>query len=54
MNRDKEGLDLNRNFPVGWRQEYQQVGAGPYPTSEPEVRAVVDFIVKHPEHRRAA
>ena len=48
LNRDKQGLDLNRNFPSGWRQEFQQVGAGPYPTSEPEVRAIVDFIVKHP------
>jgi len=43
-----QGLDLNRNFPAGWRQEYEQLGAGPYPTSEPEVRAVVDFIVRHP------
>lgn len=43
----KEGLDLNRNFPAHWRQEYEQPGAGPYPTSEPEVRAIVDFIVKH-------
>ena len=48
LNRDKQGLDLNRNFPAGWRQEFQQVGAGPYPASEPEVRAVVDFIVRHP------
>ena len=47
-NADREGLDLNRNFPTGWRQEFEQVGAGPYPTSEPEVRAMVDFIVKHP------
>ncbi len=47
-NKDREGLDLNRNFPAGWRQEGQQVGAGPYPTSEPEVRAMVDFIVQHP------
>jgi murein tripeptide amidase MpaA len=47
-NRDKEGLDLNRNFPSLWRQEHEQVGAGPYPTSEPEVRAMVDFIVQHP------
>ncbi|PJF26310.1 MAG: carboxypeptidase, partial [Phototrophicales bacterium] len=44
----KEGLDLNRNFPSHWRQEYDQSGAGPYPTSEPEVRAVVDFIARHP------
>ena len=48
VNRDREGLDLNRNFPSGWRQEYQQLGAGPYPVSEPETRAVVDYIVKHP------
>jgi murein tripeptide amidase MpaA len=48
VNPDVEGLDLNRNFPTQWRQEYEQVGAGPYPTSEPEVRAMVDFIVKHP------
>jgi murein tripeptide amidase MpaA len=48
VNRHKEGLDLNRNFPSGWRQEFEQFGAGPFPTSEPEVRAVVDFIVKHP------
>lgn len=47
-NKDPEGLDLNRNFPSQWRQEFQQVGAGPYPTSEPEVRAMVDFIVGHP------
>jgi murein tripeptide amidase MpaA len=47
-NRDREGLDLNRNFPAYWRQEHEQLGAGPYPTSEPEVRAMVDFIVKHP------
>lgn len=43
----KEGLDLNRNFPAAWRQEFEQSGAGPYPVSEPEVRAVVDFVAKH-------
>jgi murein tripeptide amidase MpaA len=48
VNRDREGLDLNRNFPAYWRQEFEQMGAGPYPTSEPEVRAMVDFVVKHP------
>ena len=43
----KEGLDLNRNFPIAWRTESEQHGAGPYPTSEPEVRNLIDFIVKH-------
>lgn len=45
--RVKEGLDLNRNFPAHWRQEHEQKGAGPFPTSEPEVRAVVQFIAAH-------
>jgi murein tripeptide amidase MpaA len=47
-NPDREGLDLNRNFPAYWRQEFEQTGAGPYPTSEPEVRAMVHFITGHP------
>jgi murein tripeptide amidase MpaA len=44
----KEQLDLNRNFPADWRQEYEQFGAGPFPASEPEVHAVVSFIAAHP------
>ena len=44
-----EGLDINRNFPMEWRPEAEQFGAGPYPTSEPEIRAVVQFITDHPE-----
>ncbi|MCU0869891.1 MAG: M14 family metallopeptidase [Burkholderiales bacterium] len=44
----REQLDLNRNFPSHWRQEHEQFGAGPYPASEPEVRAVVDFVAAHP------
>jgi murein tripeptide amidase MpaA len=43
----KEQLDLNRNFPAGWRQEHEQYGAGPFPTSEPEVRAAVAFVATH-------
>lgn len=43
----KERLDLNRNFPEHWRQEHEQRGAGPYPTSEPEARALVNFIADH-------
>jgi murein tripeptide amidase MpaA len=48
VKKPKQGLDLNRNFPGNWRQEFEQLGAGPYPTSEPEVRALADFIVRHP------
>ncbi len=44
----KQALDMNRNFPSNWRQEYEQAGAGPYPTSEPEVHTIVDFIASHP------
>lgn len=44
----KEGLDFNRNFPSAWRQENDQHGAGPYPTSEPEIRALVQAIVDRP------
>lgn len=44
----REGLDLNRNYPAHWRPEAEQTGAGPFPASEPEVRAVVDFITRHP------
>ena len=47
-NPDREGLDLNRNFPAYWRQEFEQLGAGPYPASEPEVRAMVHFMTAHP------
>ena len=43
----KEGVDLNRNFPSSWRQESEQAGAGSYPTSETEVRSLVQFITSH-------
>ena len=43
-----EGLDLNRNWPADWVPEGDQQGAGPYPTSEPEVRALVEAIVARP------
>jgi len=48
IKRPRQQLDLNRNFPASWRQEFEQQGAGPYPTSEPEIRAFVDFVVRHP------
>ncbi|MFQ6037169.1 MAG: M14 family zinc carboxypeptidase, partial [Candidatus Aminicenantales bacterium] len=42
------GLDINRNWPAQWQQEYIQYGAGPYPLSEPETRAVAEFLLSHP------
>jgi murein tripeptide amidase MpaA len=44
----KYGLDFNRNFPVAWRPEADQHGAGPFPTSEAETRNLVEFVTAHP------
>ena len=51
------GLDLHRNYPENWRpmpgldatgRGYTQGGAGAYPLSEPETRAVFTFLLEHP------
>lgn len=49
------GLDLHRNYPENWRPEEEatgrgntQRGAGEYPLSETETRAVVTFLLSHP------
>jgi hypothetical protein len=42
-------IDLNRNFPWSWAPAHEQIGAGPFPLSEPESRAVVEFTSSHPE-----
>lgn len=47
LHRDPHGLDFNRNYPYRWRPDFEQVGAGDYPLSEPETRAVVDFLMAH-------
>ena len=41
------GLDMNRQYPYHWQGEAEQKGAGPYPLSEPESRAQVDFLFDH-------
>ena len=41
------GLDINRNWPSRWQQEYLQSGSGRYPLSEPETRAVAEFLLVH-------
>ena len=40
--------DFNRNFAYSWAPEPQQIGAGAYPGSAPETRAVMDFATAHP------
>ncbi len=40
------GLDMNRNFPSNWHPALR--GGGEYPAQEPETRAIVDFILGHP------
>lgn len=42
------GLDFNRNYPAFWNPESKQPGAGPYPLSEPETRALATFLTSHP------
>lgn len=40
-------IDLDRNFPNGWRPAASpDGGAGPYPLSEPESRALADFLAR--------
>lgn len=41
--------DFNRNFPWSWAPEPEQPGAGAYPGSAPETRAVIEFVTKRPE-----
>ncbi|MDZ7339146.1 MAG: M14 family metallopeptidase [candidate division KSB1 bacterium] len=42
------GYDPNRNWPTDWQPNYIQSGAGDYPLSLPESRAVADFVLSHP------
>ncbi len=44
--RPVEGLDLNRNFPVGWGTSV--TGSGDYPGSEPEAQALMRAITQRP------
>ncbi|WP_075877010.1 M14 family metallopeptidase [Merdibacter massiliensis] len=44
---EKWGLDFNRNYPFGWFIEARQPGAGKYPLSNPENKAVADFVIAH-------
>ena len=48
LNEDGPGsYDPNRNWPWKWAPQYVQWGADRFPTSLPEIKAVVDFVSKH-------
>lgn len=42
------GYDMNRNYGYNWQPDYVQRGAGDYPFSFPETRAVRDFLLANP------
>jgi len=42
------GYDGNRNWPWDWQPSYIQYGSQEYPCSLPETRAVVAFVLAHP------
>jgi len=42
----------NRNWPVDWRPEPVQGGAGPYPLSEPETRSTALWCSRTRDRRR--
>jgi hypothetical protein len=41
------GYDLNRNWGFDWQPNYVQYGAQDYPFSQPETRAVAEFVLAH-------
>ncbi|MCL2361564.1 MAG: M14 family metallopeptidase [Defluviitaleaceae bacterium] len=41
----KWGIDMNRNYPINWKPPHTQNGAGDTPLSEPESKAVTDFLL---------
>ncbi|MGI6642647.1 MAG: M14 family metallopeptidase [Bacillota bacterium] len=42
------GLDFNRQYPANWAIHTRQPGSGDYPFSEPEMKAIGDFYLSHP------
>jgi protein MpaA len=40
------GVDLNRNFPWGWRRQGGIFASGPTPASEPETKAIMALIAR--------
>ena len=44
-----KGIDINRNFPEAWwRKDLMPGGTGEFATSAPEVHALCEFVITHP------
>jgi hypothetical protein len=49
VNEDRRGgYDMNRNWAFDWQPNYVQYGAKEYPFSQPETRAVAEFVLSRP------
>ncbi|MCP4259989.1 MAG: peptidase M14 [Planctomycetes bacterium] len=49
INEDRRGgYDMNRNWAFDWQPNYVQYGAKEYPFSQPETRAVSEFVLSRP------
>lgn len=42
--KNARGVDLNRNFPTGWKRQTGKYNSGRRPGSEPETRALMAFL----------
>jgi hypothetical protein len=42
------GYDANRNWPWDWQPNYIQSGSLEYPACLPETRAIIEFVLAHP------
>lgn len=48
MPRPLWSVDFNRNYPTNWEPDHRQRGGGNFPFSQPEIKAVADWFIQHP------
>lgn len=44
----ERSFDFNRNYPTNWKPQHRMPGSGRYPFDRPEVRAMAEFWLQHP------